>query len=234
MKTIILTSVAIFALSVSAASATGLKFGDTTNNYGGRGGDATAIAGASAGASANVGVRNTNTNVNHNAQGQLQGQGQFQGQGQTQQSNSSANNSNSVNNSIEGDDVEGSVGVALGVADCGVGFTLGLPGYGAFGISKTDTECKVIREAAMLDALGRRDLAIAHMSQIGRIKTTMQAVGYGESAAPVVSTRNASPAPRPAVAYSKCELADGRLTVRVRFGADRDLAVSQCRAANGL
>lgn len=233
MKTIILTTVAVLALTVSAHAS------GNNNQNGPRGGDAsaTAIAGASAGASANVGVKNYNTNVNHNAQGQLQGQlqGQQQGQDQSQQANSSANNSNSVNNRVEGDDVEGSVGVALGVADCGVGFTLGLPGYGAFGISKTDTECKVIREAAMLDSLGRRDLAIAHMSQIGRIKTTMEAVGYGQAAAPVVSSRSPAAAPsRPAVAYSKCELADGKLTVRPKFGADRELAVSQCRAAAGL
>jgi len=48
---------------------------------------------------------------------------------------------------------------------------------------------------------------------------------------PVVSTMSAEQPTQ--VAYSKCELADGQIRMRVRAGQDRDLAVSQCKDALG-
>jgi len=87
MKSVMYATAAVVLMAATPVNA--FNFGDTTNNYGGQGGDASASAsaGAVAGASANSTNRNTNknynTNTNVNTQGQLQGQGQGQVQGQS-------------------------------------------------------------------------------------------------------------------------------------------------------
>jgi len=133
--------------------------------------------------------RNLNTNINHQGQAQGQAQGQIQGQGQLQGQSQSANNRNSVN-------VEGGVSVGLGAASCADGFGIGIPGAGALSFALTNKNCRIVAEAQALHSMGFTSLAVAHLTQIGRIADTVRAVqgAGGATGATVVSTRAAVPA----------------------------------------
>ena len=140
-------------------------------------------------------------------QGQGQAQGQLQGQAQ--------NTSTSVN-------VEGSVSASVGGATCTNGISIGAPGVGAFGITLSDRNCRIVAEAALIADLGYTGMAMSHLTNIPRVAATVRA-----SQQPVASS--SAPAPV-AVAYRSCAMEGGQLVVRVARGADQALAARQCAA----
>jgi hypothetical protein len=149
----------------------------------------TVIAAALTATSVSATPRNQNTNVNHQGQvqGQIQGQvqGQHQGQGQNQ----------SVSNGVN---VEGSAGVSVGGSNCAAGVGLGIPGAGSLGVSWSVTNCRILAEAQALYAMGFRDLALAHLTQIDRVADTVRSV-QGAGATVVSTSSPAAVAPRVAL-----------------------------------
>lgn len=227
MKTYMITTALAFALATPAAAFFG---GDTTNNYGGDGGNASAAAAASAAASSSTYSKNVNKNYNTNVNKQGQAQGQLQGQAQGQ--------STSVNNEIEG-----SVAFGIGAAMCTNSVGFGIPGAGGAGVSWTRTDCLIWKEADMLRQMGREKAALTHLSQIKRLRDTFEALGWtrtgtvgtvSSKTAPRAPTASAPAARTVKAAFGKCELRDdGKIGLTVRRGADRAVAISQCRSHLG-
>lgn len=126
-------------------------------------------------------------------------------------------------------------GVSAGASIVGGGIS--------FGGTYVDKNCERIAQAAALNTLVGADAAVLHMAGIPEVCKTLRASGRigaesncGDSDGGVTySTRNAPrSAPKPALTYTKCETrADGAILVGVKRGGDRNLAVSQCRAALG-
>lgn len=198
---------------------------------------------------------NNNTNLNHNqntavagassssnaaaiaAQQQGQIQGQAQGQGQRQ--SASANNSNSVrqsqsannrNNVSNNTTFEGSVGaIAVAAAACTNGASLGVIGA-SIGFSISDSDCKIINEAAALQAMGFASEAATHLRHIARINASFEAVEAARTPAPVAMPFSQ------AVSYVTCDLdtASNTLTVRQAEGFTFERASADCLAAQGF
>ena len=139
----------------------------------------------------------------------IQGQGQAQGQLQGQAQNTSLN-------------VEGSVSASVGGATCTDGISIGAPGVGAFGITLSNQNCRIVAEAALIADLGYTGMAMSHLTNIPRVAATVRA-----SQQSVASS--SAPAPV-AVAYRSCAMEGGQLVVRVARGADQALAARQCAA----
>lgn len=131
--------------------------------------------------------------------------------------------------------------------NCAQGVSAGASVVGggiSFGGTYVDKNCERISQAAALNTLVGADAAVLHMAGIPEVCKTLRAAGRigaesdcGDSDDGVTyATRSASPrpAPKPALIYTKCETrADGAILVGVKRGGDRNLAVSQCRAALG-
>lgn len=109
----------------------------------------------------------------HQNQGQNQGQSQGQNQGQGQIANVS--NAPVYNEAV--------TAPSMSVANaCGVGFSFGSSGTmsGVYvpvsaGVTFESRTCVILREAVFFAEMGRRDLALAHMTHIKRVKKTVQA-----------------------------------------------------------
>lgn len=240
MKFATATTAIVLALSVTAADATP-KHGDRTYNT-----------------NKNYNT-NWNKNYNHNSQNQYQGQAQGQAQaaiagaiatGGTSSSNatggaggaggnSNQTQSSSAQSSNNGGNVniEGSIGAAsIAPSECAKGLSVGgfaIGGYAS--VALTDTECKILNEAQWLQSMGRHDLALTHLTNIKRFRTTVRSVQNANvAAAPVISTRSVTytQAPAPvARAYTFCGYVDGVLTARAASADLAEAAGAQCHQA---
>lgn len=104
-------------------------------------------------------------------QGQSQGQNQNQGQGQAQ----GIYNNQTYNEAVQAP----SVSVANA---CGVGFSFGTSGTmsGVYipisaGVTFESRTCVILREAVFFAEMGRKDLALSHMTHIRRVRKTVEA-----------------------------------------------------------
>lgn len=104
-----------------------------------------------------------------------QSQGQAQQQGQMQGQVASVTNAPVYNEAVQAP----SVSVANA---CGVGFSFGTSGTMSgvhipvsAGVTFESRTCVILREAVFFADMGRRDLALAHMTHIRRVKKTVNA-----------------------------------------------------------
>ena len=233
MKTTIST-IAILALTTTAAMATpnngnnnGPTFGGNTTVDNVNRNQNTAVAGASANAAANAAAIA--------AQQQAQQQGQAQGQNQTANANNrnvvgqgqsqNASNRNNVSNNTT---FEGSVGaIAVAAAACTNGASLGVVGA-SIGFSVSDKDCKIINEAAALQAMGFASEAATHLRHIARINSSFEAVEAARAPVEMPFSQ--------AVSYVTCDLdvATNRLTVRQAEGVTFEQASADCLTAQGF
>jgi hypothetical protein len=142
------------------------------------------------------GNSNTNKNSNSNKQGQEQGQLQGQAQGQAQgqvakggnakqgQGQAQDASNNGVTTTVAIDNPVAAASAASFVAAVGslCGGSAGVSGQGIgggglFGFAFEFTDCKVLRESAMLASFGKMDSAIQHLCKIDRIADTFAESG---------------------------------------------------------
>lgn len=150
MKRLILVTTAIIALAGSA----------TAGGWGGNSNDNNSSAASWSSANQSQG------------QSQAQQQGQAQGQGQI---------ANVTNAPVYNEAVQAP---SMSVANaCGVGFSFGTSGTMSgvaipvsAGVTFESRTCVVLREAVFFAEMGRRDLALAHMTHIKRVKKTVRSV----------------------------------------------------------
>lgn len=114
----------------------------------------------------------------------------------------------------------------LAASDCGFALSGGIVGA-ALGMSATTKNCMVLKEAAMLDALGRRDLALRHLVMHNdRVNKTVK--GNDQT---VAGTKS----PKPVQAsFLSCYMKDEKVHVKPKFGADVALAKDQCLQSLGF
>lgn len=131
---------------------------------------------------------NSNTNKQGQEQGQLQGQAQGQiakggnakqGQGQAQDaSNSGVTTTVAIDNPVAAASAASFVAAVGSLCGGTAGASgQGIGGGGLFGFSFEFTDCKVLRESAMLASFGKMDSAIQHLCKIDRIADTFAESG---------------------------------------------------------